>query len=283
MDSPDRKDGSQEEYSDIMKKSSTFLEWEAKGIRQRGSGGMMNLLTEQGDGSEARHLINLFADNLGVERSDMINIDIGQLVSAIRFSIDRHKLGLPEENLERQSIPESVFEYVYKGFGKDGTGWRIGSASLMDSLREMAQDMNDDFKNSPIGQFLATLDFGDETNPQAPKLIVLHYPSLDPEEKIKVLDDANFQSVDPKRVEEINTFLHVFSLISQVYPGKFKDDNPGQHVILNVVDNSYTLFSARNREWFYTFESLLMLGRAVQTPDTYFKNEEILEASRPKM
>ncbi len=283
MDYPEGRVGSQEVYSDIMKRSSLYLEWEAKGIRERGYGGMMNLLAEQKDSPEARHLINLFADNLGVERSDVVNIDIGQLVSAIRFSIDKHKLGIPEANLERQSIPESVFEYVYKGFGKEGKGWRIGIASLLDSLREMTQDMSDDFKNSPIGQFLATLDFGDEINPQAPKLIVLYYPPLDPEGKIKVLDDANFQSVDPKRTEEIKTFLHVFSLISQVYPNKFKDDNPKQHVVLNVVDNSYTLFSARNQEWFYAFESLSMLGRTVQTPDTYFKDEEILAASRPKM
>lgn len=266
-----------ESYADLLHKMETQARLEAGAMRHKGYGGILNIISDTNDGDNQRAL-DIVRDELGVELTDVKHIDVEKIILALELGIKRHQFGIPEETLESQSLAENVFQIAYQGFGKDRKGWRIGSSWLLDSLKEAIEEGRVDLRGTAFEDFLNALDLGDlggeEGEIHAPRLVVLHFPPLDAKRRLVKASDADPSSLSPGQADRVEKFLHTFSLITQVYPGKFgEEDNPHGDVIVNLIDNSYRWYSARNMRWHNAYE--FICDRSVETPRAHYRDKEI--------
>lgn len=271
------KEISPQSYAEIMKETVHRAKFRAESIRNSGHGGMFNLISAPEDKVEEQHLIEKLSEGLGIEKTDIIHINIENVVNTIELGLGELKLAIPNQALDQQSLAENVFQYVYRFFGKDRKGWRIGTAALLDHLIDALKSHQTDLAGTPFAQFLSTLDLELEISDQSPRLFVLHYPALEVDQPIQKREDAKFSNLNPEQAERVEKYLHIYSLISQVYPGKFQKDNPQGHVVVNVTDNSYLWFAAANSQWYEAF--LRMSEDEISTPAVLRRDQQILQKS----
>lgn len=248
---------------------------EASAIRERKYGGIINLLSEVSDSDEGSAL-GIVRDELGVEATDVRNINIEDVVVMLETGIKEYTLEISEEIIDRQTLFENIFSVVYHGFGKDGKGWRIGLSSMLDDIRKFVDKNKTSLVGTPFEGFLKTLnlDLG-EDNSDAPRLIVLHYPQLDLERKLEKADDADPENIESVTAERISKYAHIFSLINQVYPNKFQKDNPAGHVVVNVIDSSYRWFFGRDKQLQSAYRFIRV--NDIETPEARVRDEKLFE------
>jgi hypothetical protein len=265
-----------ESYAELMQMESRKAAFLAQATRKSGIGGILTLISSPQDTQEQTHFVNINRDHSGVEQTDVENIDIEKVLNALELGINRFKLEIPDKTLEGQSIPENVFQYVYRHFGKNNQGWRLGRTAALDYMKKLLENQNSDLEDSPFADFLRTLDLDLGRDQQAPRLVVLQYPQLDTKSPIRRKSDVDEIYKEPNQAERIDKFLHIYSIVNQVYPGLFKKDNLQGNLVLNVIDPSYRYFAARDPRWLNAYEK--MCWNYIQTPTAQFRDEQILEA-----
>lgn len=178
-------DGAKDTHEVMLSRMERRARLEASAIRKRKYGGIINLLSEVNDPDEA-HALSAIRDELGIESTDIRNINIEDVVIALETDTRQYGLEIPEEIIDKQTLFENVFNVAYQGFGKDGKGWRIGLSSMLDSIKELVDKNRTSLAGTPFESFLKTLnlDLGEDSH-DAPRLIVLRYPQLDLEKNWK--------------------------------------------------------------------------------------------------
>lgn len=267
-----------ESYADLLHWLRTHAKLEVGAIKYRGYGGILNIISDTNDTDQQRAL-DIVIKELGIKPFDIRYIDVEKIVLAIDLGIKKYQLGIPEDVLGLQSMAENVFQIAYRDFGENGEGWRIGMTWILDSIQKEIEEHAADLRGTPFEDFLNALDLGgleDEVAEFHPaRLVVLHYPVLDDKNKLEKATDADVASLDPDLAERIEKYLHIFSLITQVYPGKFNSkNNPNGMVLVNLIDTSYRWFSARNIRWHEAYE--FICGQSVETPKSVYRDQRLM-------
>lgn len=256
---------------DLLHEMITRAEREVIAMKSRGYGGILNIISDINH-SDYTKALDIIRNGIGIEATDVRHIDIEKIVLALELGIKRYQFGISEEKLDDQSLAQNIFQIVYQGFGKDGKGWRMGRSELLDSYKSAIREGAVDLRGSPFEDFINTLDFGEEgTEFYAPSLIVLDFPSLDPKKRVIKASDADPSLLSRDQTSTVNKYLHIFSLITQVYPGNFnKKDNPHKNIVVNLIDGSYTMLSARNTSWKNAYD--FICSNSIETPKAHSRN-----------
>lgn len=235
----------------------------------RGQGGIVNILRAAGDTRDVEQVLDSMAQQLNIQPDDIVYIDVEAIVTKLEYGIRTYDLGISEETLDKQSLAENIFQIAYQGFGQDGTGWRIGRPAMLDHLREAVEKGEADLSDSAFADFLASLNLQDlgqeEPHEHARKLVVLDFPSL--------------TNATQKEIERAETFLHIFSLLTQAYPNRFQKDNPHKHMVVTLTDNSYRWQqSTRDMRWEDARD--FINNKSMVAPVAYFEDEEMLKKKK---
>lgn len=275
-DAVERSEKELDSYAAIMNRAARSIRLKANEIRQRSYGGMINMISAPEDLQEQNHLLEKLFEELGIKQTDAVHIDVGSVVSTLELGLRTYQLGIPEDHLNIQNLSENVSEYIYRFFGKEGQGLRMGMGAMIDSLKRAAERSNTSLKGTPFEDFLATLNLDLGENKKVPKIFVLHYPPLDTDAPIEKPENAEFRNLDPQHVQNVEKFLSVFSYINLPYPSRFQSDNPAGHVVINIVDQSYVWFATRNSSMIANNAyEYLSAPATIVTPSSEFRDKRI--------
>jgi hypothetical protein len=237
-------------------------------------GDMLHLMAEPGDAADLPKTIDAIREGLNLQPEAVVHIDIQAIVDMLETGLTTHKLGLPEAHMDSQSIQENVFQIVYRPFGKGG--WRIGTSAMVDSLIETIDRVKTDAEllATPMGKFLVALgDIDTAGRENSQRMFVLQYPVLDTVWPITKQSDADLATLDPISRERIESYLHIYALLSQVYPSRFSKDNPDKHVVVHCMDISWVWYLGVNQTYFNAYESIN--HPKIELPDAEVRDDEI--------
>lgn len=250
----------------------TYLKNMAEMIHENGYGGILNIFVKPND-SHTEEALAIIQQALNINNSRIRRLSMQKLVTMLTFGVKQYQLGIADDILERQSLAENIFQVVYQGFGAEGKGWRIGRSHLIDALKAIDESATTGLSGTAFEDFINSLSFDELDNNPTPTLTVVTYPPLTPR-PITRLAQAEPRFLTPQTAQRVEQYLSTLSLTLQVHPSRFIVDNPDGHVIVNLLDNSYRWFSARNTKWFYTYQSLT---DGIATPAAYEQDHQLIE------
>jgi hypothetical protein len=235
-----------EPYAHIMRQAAAVIDAKTEGAKVNHRGTIATLVTSPDDRVELDQLISRIARNLGSE--EIVHIDVGQIASALEHKIGLEKLGIPLRDIERQTLEENFYQYVFQGFGPKGEGYRISEASHVDRLQRSLEH----FKlSSDVRQFVSTLEVDLPEPEWSPRLVVLHFPEMDEFET----KDWKMENLPQDKARLARRNMYLYATIQRA-GGRIFNNNPQGHSVVSVVDNAYTWFAARNTDFASTFEHL---------------------------
>jgi len=263
-------------YSRVMMLGEKRIQNEAFGIINGEHGKIFTIISEPQDESEAQAYLKLLRSELGIEPSSERHIDVSSFLSSMNSGINLYKLGIDQRSLERQSLAENFFQYVYKGFGREGEGYRIGRQAATDSNLKHNELMKDrqTLRRTPLGEFIEGLEI-DLPTEITRKLVVVRYPSLSFEDRIRKPSDLERDNLTLDELKEIDSLVALYRIVGQA-AGRIRNDEPHGHVVVNIVDSSYRWFLPRN------FGNLLDRDgeiSVVETPTAHIKDIQMQNAA----
>ncbi len=241
-------------YAHVMKMAQAMLENDADYFNEEGKGGMVTLISADSDGQELDSLLQGFAGRLGIEATDVEHVDVGRILNAFELGFTSVIAEIPVDHLNKQDPIENTFEYIFRGFGKNGEGWRNSFAGRRDELLNKNLKLKESIGKGPIADFLRTIDIDLDTS--SPRMLVLHYPSI--EDIVEVFNDADveFDSLSSDQKERLLKSLDLLAIVFRAYPHMYRENNPQRNVVVNVIDPLYKWYRARTPGFNSTYERM---------------------------